>query len=493
MILKKFIGKTIEAAKKSAQQMYGDDLLITGSVPARDGKQAGITIAVSEKHEKNGKSNLSSSNSKAGKTPINGVHFESSEHTKQIGTRYEPSPVSPNLRALRRYAEQLDRGNSYQEIEKNIHTDLSAAKISKNEAGISDNSKQKNGISANQMYSRANIRHSEKEIKQPENSVSSKNGRSLLAQFDQSRPKFIESAPSAVSTERREKREVTALHKRFDKIEALLDSALISSNINYVSHTAFQQLIHAGISTTVVSGWFSDVVKQGIDPFEQTETFMSKLSAIIREALTFPVSKDVKKYQLFSGPSGSGKTQLIMKLMMHPDFMQNKKTAVAVFLPREKQNQHYYTILEPFCRDHDIPYFGISGGDEVTTLQKQWDEFEHILIDTPSISIQQEGSFREYWKIRQVFASLTPLEVHYVVNASLNRFYFRDSSAIHHPLHPDYIAITHLDEVSQWGPMIPFLKEMACGVRYISSGNSVPDSLSEFNPAWFAQRVLQNT
>ena len=55
-------------------------------------------------------------------------------------------------------------------------------------------------------------------------------------------------------------------------------------------------------------------------------------------------------------------------------------------------------------------------------------------------------------------------------------------------MQPDYISITHLDEVAQWGPLIPFMKEMNCAARYISSGNALPTSLNEFSPQWFAKK-----
>lgn len=486
MILKKFIGKTVEAAKKSAQQIYGDDFVVLRSSAPKGDQDADITVAVDADRQ----------NSSAQKQPDQsgngiekaGVSFERTNNSQ--GTRYQPNPVSRNLIALREYAEkqQFSSSNRFkvpdQESEEEKPTDSAVESFIDSPETFKKEKKQ--------LYSRASIRGSSNGESPKEKTSSQKNGIGILSQFDQSKPKFkTTTVPAASKSVRQEQREIIALHKRFDKLEALLDSALISSNISYVSHPAFQQLIHTGISSTVVSGWFSKIIKKGVDPYEQPEVFMSKLSAIIREALTFSSSAEVKKYLLFTGPAGSGKTQLIMKLLMHPEFMQKKNVAVVSLLPREKNN-HYYTILEPFCRDHKISYFGITSGDEVTSLQKEWEKYDHVLIDTPSISMQQEDSFRQYWKIRQVFASLAPLEVHYVVNASLNRFYFRDSSAVHHPLHPDYVAITHLDEVSQWGPIIPFLKEMGCNARYISSGDSIPESLSKFDPAWFTQKVLQN-
>jgi flagellar biosynthesis GTPase FlhF len=219
---------------------------------------------------------------------------------------------------------------------------------------------------------------------------------------------------------------------------------------------------------------------------------MSHLSGLIRDAIRCETDREIQKYLLFTGPAGAGKTQLIMKLTQHPGFMKQKNVAVVSILPQSAATSPYYTILRPFCEDHNIPFYTIKTGVDVAEMQEEWEAFDHVLIDSPSISTQQDTSFRQYWKIRQILASLKPLEVHYVVNASLNKFYFKESTAINHPLQPDYIAITHLDEVSQWGPVIPFMKEMGCPARFVSNGDRLPDSLHNFDPAWFAQNVLKN-
>lgn len=501
MILKKILGKTVEAAKKSAQQIYGDDFVVWGSSLPDDTAEAGITVAIDEKKSNKADSlpkKRKQSGAESGKQGISHKYLN-----RMNGAGKHKNIVSPNLMALRQYAEKQKfpvNGNTGNNRQSDVQHYSRASirttgkitepdETTKKESVHSRNGDKETAFERSDPHFGMRNRHDLKE--KETRPAGDSNG--LLSQFDQSSPKIKYTSPSpAPSSSRREQREITALHKRFDKLEALLDSALISSNINYVSHPAFQQLVHTGISTSVVAGWFSKIVREGTDPYDQTELFMSKLSAIIRNAIVSSAPEEIKKYLLFTGPSGSGKTEMIMKLIMHPEFLQGKKTCVVALLRRDEQSQHYFTILEPFCKKHDIAYFPVKSGDEVTALQRQWEDFDHILIDTPSISMQQEHSFRQYWKIRQVFASLTPLEVHYVVNASLNRFYFKNSSTTHHPLHPDYVAITHLDEVSQWGPLIPFLEEMGCSARYISSGDSIPDSLSEFNPTWFAQNVLQN-
>lgn len=510
MILKKFLGKTIEAAKKSAQQMYGDDFVVLDS--SDDDGKSQITVAVDQKSD-----TPDEPNEKQNDQQENGVRFERSAG-QPGGFEDQRKDISSNLEKLRLYAEKNESLNG-----KNIGSDSKNGTTEKTpfkKTAFSPSHNNDSPASNNQsLYSRANVRKpdsfkqpqpeekaDDKQEAQPqkteavetpeETSNPSHNPRAdkpdLLSRFDSAGPKINRASTVPTSQPRREQREVAALHKRFDKLEALLDSSLISSNLEYASHPAFQQLVQTGINTSTVAGWFSSIIKNGIDPYGQNEIFMSKLSAIVRDAIRCETDRQIQKYLLFTGPAGAGKTQLIMKLAQHPDFMKDKNIAVVSLLPQTAATSPYYTILRPFCEDYDIPFYTIKTGVDVTEMQEEWETYDHILIDSPSISTQQENSFRQYWKIRQILASLKPLEVHYVVNASLNKFYFKESSALNHPLQPDFIAITHLDEVSQWGPIIPFMKEMGCPARFVSNGDTLPGSLHKFDPTWFAQNVLKN-
>lgn len=515
MNLKKFFGTTIDEAKQRARQKYGDDFVILETVPPEANRSAVITVVIDH-------SDTTRPHSSSG-TAEEGVQFERSRNGN--GAQNKNGTASHNLNALRNYVNELESSNGHTALNGNgelngngsFHRNGSVAEYpSENghsEDDVNDETRapdNENGKRRSESipdrrngngYSRSSVRksrledrsESKKSAEKPKDASRSFQlpGSNLLARFDESKPRIgDQDAQITPSAQRREQREITALHKRFDKLEALLDSAFISSNLDYVSHPAFQQLVQTGISTSIVSKWFGDIIKQGIDPFEHMEAFMGKLSAILRRAISGTKPAETKKYMLFTGPSGSGKTELIMKLILHPEFLSGKKLSVVSLLPPEDENGYYYTILEPFCKDQEIPFFKVRSGDEITQMQKVWSHSDHVLIDTPSVKTGQEHSFREYWKIRQVVSTLSPLEVHYVINASNNRFYFQDTSAAEHPLKPDYVAITHLDEVSKWGPLIPVLQQMEGSARYISKGDTIPNSLDEFNPSWFAKHVL---
>lgn len=484
MILKNIFGKTIEAAKKTALQMYGDDFLVLESFEGNGSdKQAKITI-FKDGGDK-GQAPRRTPEKVSSQSDASGQGVEFVRTTPKGTTR---------LDSLRKYAaEQMLNGK-----------DPSPARLldttAENEGNfVHAGAENSTSTTYDRRVAARPLRI--KKRKAPSDDVAvldeeeGSQDRSFIEHLQQQKFEAELQKPEVIKkkapTAREEQREINALHKRFDKLEALLDSALISANLDYASHPAFQQLVQTGINTTTVAGWFSEIVAQGIDPFEMNEPFMNKLAGIIRNSLGDSPTSDPEKFMLFAGPSGAGKTNLIMKLCMHHELLEDKQVAVISVFPQEKINQPYYTILEPFCADQEIPFYKVRSGVELTQIVEELKQFDHVLIDTPAVSTEKENAFREYWKIRQILTPLTPLEVHYVVNASSNRFYFKNSSAKHHPMQPDYVAFTHLDEVSQWGPVIPFMKNMGCNARYVSLGEN-PAQLSEFNPQWFAQKVIQD-
>lgn len=282
--------------------------------------------------------------------------------------------------------------------------------------------------------------------------------------------------------------QVKALHRRFDHMENLLSETMISANLNYISHPAFQQLLKAGIQAPTISKWFEQILSKGIDPHQQNQSFMFELADIVRSSLDFAIPEAPERNLLFVGPAGAGKTTLIMKLAAHTDFMQNKSVALVSVEPKSPFRR--YSILEPFAADHNIPFHRVTDGVDMSTLLEQLDRYDHVLYDTPSISLQQQAGFRDFWRIRQLLSSVAPLEVHYAVNATLESYYFNESYAANHPLQPDYIAVTHLDETQKWGHLIPFIREIGASVRYVSQGPHIPDNLHTFKPEWFAEKIL---
>lgn len=501
MMLKNIFGKTIDAALKSAQQMYGDDVLVVDSEePAAAGEQAKITVMQDQKNKQAaaiaqqqkaesdsataGRSVSGAQSPKEFRLPADAldeseaVKFERSSHAPrpsqpttakapaQKPLRNATKPKANKLDSLRAYAKQLEQ--------REFNT--------------------KRPVSLDDTITEGYVNKKKAEKTGSENPSGTVYSRSLV------RPKTdIDHLKEAIEKQPDNDPEIKTLYKRFDKLEALLDSSLLSAEMKYSSHPAFRQLEQTGIPSAIIADWFKGIEAAGTDPFMAEKEFMVKLGGIIRKALGEISRAKTKKHLMFVGPGGAGKTNLIMKLAGSKDFATGKQLAVAVLYPQDEEKLPYYSVLPAFCEDHDIECFHIRNAEELKTAAEVWEDFDHVFIDTPSLSSVQNESFREYWQIRQKVSGLPSLEVHYVVNASLRNFHFKDASSLHHPLQPaseehplqpDYVDITHLDEVSQWGPVIPFLKEMGYRARFLSTGIKGEEDLKEFNPQWFVQKVL---
>ncbi|MDZ7772899.1 MAG: hypothetical protein U5K31_09190 [Balneolaceae bacterium] len=291
--------------------------------------------------------------------------------------------------------------------------------------------------------------------------------------------------------ERAISQEVRALHRRFDQLESLMSDALISANLEYVSHPAFQQLLNTGMRPPTVSRWFETVLNRGVDPYEQPQDFLYELASIVRGTLDVEPSGPPPPNLLFVGPSGSGKTSLIMKLASHPDFMGGR--SVALVTVRPSADRRHYSPLPLFAEEHGIPHFEANEGVEIGKLVPELADFDHVLYDTPPLSLKENDSFRDFWKIRQLLTPVTPLEVHFTVNATLQTRYFREDYAKDHPVQPDCIALTHLDETDRWGHLLPFLQKRSCSVRYVSRGPGSREGIRHFSPSWFAEHILSHS
>ncbi len=443
MILKKFYGATINEAMRDAKDQLGDDVVLLESVPPEGKRPAAITVMVDDK--------------------LDTVADEPDDLDKEQdeGFRnvfYKRSDVRKPM------AKTTPEVASEEEIEEEP------------EAKTTRKSRKKDVPEFPEV-----------EEADPLEAPMSRRRKSLINIPDLDEEDIREQAEKTYHTDS-VSREVTALHRRFDQLQAMLSDSVVSANLDYVSHPSFQQLLDSGLRATTVSQWFKQVLDKGIDPFDDNESFMFELSRIIRDVLTIAMPPAAQKNMIFAGPSGSGKTTLIMKLVTSEDFMGDSDVALVSVEPRG--NSKTYTILEPFAKDHDLPFFKVRDGIDVSKLMPKLEDFDYVLFDTPSISLEKKSAFREYWKIRQILASVLPVEIHFVINATMENYYFREAYATNHPLQPDYVAITHLDETRRWGHLIPFLKTLGCSVRYMSMGQNTPDDVSAFSPAWFAEKIL---
>lgn len=298
------------------------------------------------------------------------------------------------------------------------------------------------------------------------------------------------------------KREIAALHKRFDRLESLLDNNVAAADIDLVAHPAFQQLIGSGIRPALVSRWFSGIIRRGIDPADQPERFMSELSSVVRYALEKQSDKAASPIQVFVGPAGAGKTNLVMQLALYAR-THGKKVAIVAVIPAEGR---YYSGLELFCAGEEIPYIRSGAEQGILDMQEQMQDVDMVLIDTPSLPMSKEAAWRAVWSLRQrwsvpgvkadpdtgIAEDIPPLpaEINYVFNAATGPSALNYLTSLHHTLEPDVVSFTHLDELDTWGALIPVLDDMHAPCRYLCTGITDENGIRPYDAGEVARNIL---
>lgn len=500
MILSKFLDKTLEAAKKSALQIAKGDYSQLKAIFPDDQDDR------SNKHLMNGrphKGNRGSSESvAAGKDPEPGVVFErSATSSSATNEKATTNKLDKRLKSIRKYAAQQTDEGIDAVSQTNAQTEEEPPSTKKEPARSAP-------PSATQLYNRKAIRKKKpssnhdnlpgKGSTAPDASHStnessnSQNGHEPL--FDKFMPPVDKDGISSIagSTDVGKER-VTAnskdLHKRLDRLESLMHLALSTSDGDVVSHPLFHRLVHKGVSKRLIRSWFEELTKQGLHPEKQSELFSSKLLQLIDELLQESQADAPAKTMLFTGRAGSGKTHVITKLLSLPDFLKNKKVAVAFFHPDTGQPGTNYSILEPFCKDHDINFYSFQTADGIEELQDDWPTFDHFLIDTPALDRGSDTLIEAINLLKKKLGKQSDYEIHYLVNTAVNGTAFNDPLA--HAIDADHIVLTHIDQSLKWGKAVQLLTNSRYKLRYISSGPSMTDELLPFIPLKFARKLLR--
>lgn len=282
--------------------------------------------------------------------------------------------------------------------------------------------------------------------------------------------------------------DISSLTKRLEALETLMASSFLQSGTEYISHPAYQQLLKTGVPSGLIHSWFTTALEKGTDPFLDNDNFMIELGAAIQRALPSASTVPAKRIQVFMGSSGSGKSSLITKLSKNKQLLAGNKLAVVSI------NGPGTHSLSPLLRDSSgqqlFEYFEAATKAEIRELVKTLSDFEQVLVDTPSLSLQPEIAAQQINIIKPLLHELGDYELHHVVNATLNRAYFSEEYTNAYPIRPDFISLTHLDESLSSGHLLPLIRVSNGDVRYIGHGPSPFDDIRLYNQGWFAGKIL---
>jgi len=224
------------------------------------------------------------------------------------------------------------------------------------------------------------------------------------------------------------------------------------------------RLKDSNLSDKILSEVQDEILKNYLPVIEQINRI-----DILKKIETNPLTK---KYINVLGNISSGKSTTIAKLAAILKFNRNKKIAVASF--------DFYKIggsesLKKFAEIIQIPFFMIKDEKDLIMYKDSFDEFEHILFDTP-------GNIKDLSETEKLLTFISSSsEAENILTVPLTKketLIDRDISyfskfKIHH------LILTKIDELENKIPLYFVLSNYDYKISYITNGLNVPKDIVE--------------
>lgn len=221
-----------------------------------------------------------------------------------------------------------------------------------------------------------------------------------------------------------------------------------------------------GVNETVLKKWGMEIAN--LPPGTKFEDVMDASINYFLEQ--FPqVPEKLERRMSFIGPEKSGKSSVIMKLA-YALKAQKKKVAILTLDVTD------YTTLqdyEEFGNTMDIPVLPIRQNKMYDKAIKDFQDYDHILLDTYSVSYHDRSAIKRLSKRLENFGTVN-MVVYPGNNADveLTLESYKDFCI-------DGLVFTHLDECNQPGLFYNTIHEIEKPVYYFGIGSQVPEDFEE--------------
>ncbi|QXD16068.1 flagellar biosynthesis protein FlhF [Rhodocaloribacter litoris] len=279
------------------------------------------------------------------------------------------------------------------------------------------------------------------------------------------------------------------LEERLAAFEHRLGNALIGMSQPWMGLPVYGRLLAAGLRTRTLTRLFERLSRDGFGPDEDPARLQWAVAHRLREMLNVPSPRTCDGTQLFIGPSGAGKTALQIKLAKNPRFLGRHQTSVIVIRPEEETDLCYQNPVELYRR-FDLPTQTVASPAEMEAAMERARRFAYVLIDTPPMPLRLPEARRFLERLIHITAPITPLQVHLVLNAAGLLDGFTPDFLGRLPLHPDTLALTHLDEAGTLGHVAECLMALQLPVQFTTDGPGALDHIRSYSATWFVEELL---
>ncbi|MCS4193865.1 signal recognition particle GTPase [Salinibacter ruber] len=258
----------------------------------------------------------------------------------------------------------------------------------------------------------------------------------------------------------------------------------------WATHPLYGRLLEDGLRPKTATALFGDLTERGVDPREspRDELHWALAQVVCRRIQTDPLTDDTGVIALV-GPSGAGKTSLALKLAVHDRMLARQDTAVLHLCPEAGRNASYQNPTALYRR-FGLPVRSVRTKEDMAKALRCVGDFEQVLIDTPPLPMPLSEARPVLRRYRRLLRPLPRPDVHFVVDATRALGGIDEATFARLPLRPTAAAVTHLDEVHDWGQVAEWLIHVDLPVQIVSEGPEVPDGARAFSLRWFVEDVM---
>ncbi len=497
MNVKTITAPTIHAALIEARRILGDDVVLMESIPAAGGEPARITVMADSRGRATRPARPERS---AQQPPEKRAQPALAEHPGGAGrfvqTKAAKRPgygYSGNADVAAMPEDRAESGEGFSETRGPQSGSTDVAKRSKNGR---DYRFDVGGRTLRDVAGDGSDGRHEPRVEPSRRGTSGPAGRGRLfpsgnelvngasTQFPATQVNAVEAAENMIAAQ------LQLLHNRLDDFEHRFVGAIIGAGQAWAANPLFAGMLNQGMRPATVTKLFDTLAQKGYQPDTNSETLKWAVAQEIRRSLNSAAPKQNSGAQVFIGPSGAGKTSLLLKLASHPGFFGRRDTAVIVIEPEEETSSFHHSPLNLF-RTHGLPVQSVRTVDEMQKAVMRVQHFDHILIDTPPMPLQDAPARKLLRHVKKLVDPIMPLRVQFVLNATRSLHDFDGDFVRTLALRPEMVALTHLDETKGWGRIAEWLMAVEMPVQFVSTGPSVPDGVISFSPTWFVEEMMK--
>lgn len=259
---------------------------------------------------------------------------------------------------------------------------------------------------------------------------------------------------------------------------------------------ACKELIRKQLIQNEVEEEIADLVMDEINRSLPMNASLDQILASVYQKLilmmgqTYPVEevkKDARtKFIFFLGSTGVGKTTTIAKIASR---LKLGKEADIALITADTYRIAAVEQLKTYANILSVPLKVIYHPTELAEIVEDMQEYEYCLVDTAGRSHKNKEQIEDIRTlIEQV--PIGDRQVFLVLNAATKYSDLVEIAEVYADLTDYSVIFTKLDETSSAGAMLNIHVKTKCPLSYVTTGQNVPDDISEVNPQKVAKQLL---